>query len=64
MWHAALHGHIGRLLKIMITCWNEKPSKELERALVAALRANGWGYWANHIEDSAHVRYPVAYRLF
>ena len=64
MWHAALHGHTGRLLKIMTTCLNEKPSKELERAFVAALRANRWDHWANHIEDSTHVRYPHAYRLF
>lgn len=64
MWHAALHGHLGRLLKVMLNVLNEKPSKDLENAFVAALRANGWDFWADHIEQSVHVRYPHSYRLF
>ena len=64
MWHAALHGHLGRLLKIIVTSLGEKQSKGLEKAYVAAVRASGWDHWARHIEESAHVRYPPAYRLF
>ncbi|XP_026279947.1 tripeptidyl-peptidase 2 [Frankliniella occidentalis] len=64
MWHAALHGFLGRLIRLILNCSNEKPSKELDRALVAALRSNGWDYWANHIEESSHVRFPLSYRLF
>ncbi|KAK3925767.1 Tripeptidyl-peptidase 2 [Frankliniella fusca] len=64
MWHAALHGFVGRLIRMILNCSNEKPSKELDRALVAALRSNNWDYWANHIEESSHVRSPLSYRLF
>ncbi|XP_021931036.1 tripeptidyl-peptidase 2 [Zootermopsis nevadensis] len=64
LWHAVVHQHWGRVLKILVKMGEDKPSRELDEKGAEAGRKLGWKHYVHHIESSLLVRYPPAYRPF
>ncbi|XP_014239284.1 tripeptidyl-peptidase 2 isoform X2 [Cimex lectularius] len=63
LWHAAAFGHYGRLLKLQLKMFEDKPSKELEESVVWCLENLRWSWAAEHISRSTYVRFPAQFRL-
>ncbi|XP_067010836.2 tripeptidyl-peptidase 2 [Anabrus simplex] len=64
LWHAAVHKHYGRLLKMLLRLSEEKPSRDVEEKCIEVGRKLGWEHYSAMLESSMPVRFPVAYRPF
>ncbi|KAG8330127.1 tripeptidyl-peptidase II Tpp2 [Homalodisca vitripennis] len=64
VWHACVHQHYGRMLKVLAKLAEDKPSKDLEEATVWAMKQLGWQHAADLLSSTTPARYPPAYRPF
>uniref|UniRef100_A0ABD2WWK7 Tripeptidyl-peptidase 2 n=1 Tax=Trichogramma kaykai TaxID=54128 RepID=A0ABD2WWK7_9HYME len=61
LWHAHVHNHYGRYLKLLARAYEDKPVKEIDEKYIDIATTLGWKHLARHISSSIPFKYPTAY---
>ncbi|XP_046586806.1 tripeptidyl-peptidase 2 isoform X1 [Neodiprion lecontei] len=64
LWHAHVHKHYGRYLKLLTRYYEDKPLKEIDEKCIDLAKTLGWNHWACHLNTFIPTRYPNSYKPF
>lgn len=64
MWHASVHKHYGRLLKLLLKLQEDKNLREIEEKCIEVCGIVGWDHVVYYLTSALPSKYPSEYRNF